>query len=68
MAFYPRLSQMMLSFDQSSSEDRFAKEVVPYLVGVWLDDYARGCSTINVVQTTTCGFSRDSPAPTRQAR
>ena len=57
MAVYPKLSQMMLSFDQSSSEDGFTKEVIPYLMGIWLDDYARGGPKMDVVETTTSGFS-----------
>jgi hypothetical protein len=57
MAVYSDLSRMMLSFDQSSSDDRFTKEVIPYLVGIWLDDYARDNSKMDVVETTTSGFS-----------
>jgi hypothetical protein len=57
MAVYSDLSRRMLSFDQSSSDDKFTKEVIPYLVGIWLNDYARGGSKMDVVETTTSGFS-----------
>ena len=57
MAVYGRLQLLMRSVSPSASEDGFVRSIVPYLVEVWLDDYAKSASTMDVVETTTSEFS-----------
>ncbi|HXW72132.1 MAG TPA: hypothetical protein VEK34_11930 [Methylocella sp.] len=57
MAAYPELSKLVLSLEPGASEDGFFKVVVPYLVDVWLSDYARYASTMDVVETRASTFS-----------
>jgi hypothetical protein len=57
MATYPRLSQLVRSLEPEAPEDGFVKLVVPYLVDVWLSDYARYSSTTDVVETRASNFS-----------
>lgn len=57
MATYPMLSQLVRALKPEASEDGFVKVVVPYLVDVWLSDYARYTSTMNVVETQASTFS-----------
>lgn len=57
MAIYPRLSNLMSAVTSTSPEIGFTRIIVPYLVEVWLDDYARGASAMDVVETTASNFS-----------
>ena len=57
MATYSRLSQMVGSLAPEGSEHGFANQVVPYLVDVWLLDYARYASATDVVETRASNFS-----------
>ena len=57
MAVYEKLPGLMHSIDVRSPVDGFTKNVIPYLVEVWLDDYARSAATTDVVETTSSEFS-----------
>jgi hypothetical protein len=57
MAAYLLLSQLVRSLEPEASEDGFVEVVVPYLVDVWLSDYARYTSTMDVVETRAFTFS-----------
>ena len=57
MAKYPRLQEFVRALDPNAAEDGFAKKVVPYLVDVWLSDYARYAPTMDVVETRAFTFS-----------
>jgi hypothetical protein len=54
MAIYPKLFQLVSSL---TTEAGFEEAVVPYLVDVWLFDYARHASTKDIVQTRVDTFS-----------
>ena len=51
MAQYPRLAGLVRTVDPRSPEPGFAAKVVPYLVEVWLDDYARAGHRTEIVET-----------------
>jgi hypothetical protein len=53
MATYPNLSRLV----SSATEAKLAERVVPYLVDVWLADYARYASGDDIVETRVAGFS-----------
>jgi len=57
MAVYPQLARLVQSADPRSSADVLTRIVVPYLVDVWLGDYARSVPTMEVVETTSANFS-----------
>src|SRR5215475_90503 len=57
MAVYPQLARLVKSADPRSSADVLTRIVVPYLVDVWLGDYARSVPTMEVVETTSANFS-----------
>ena len=54
---YSGLEKLVLSLDLNSSEDGFLRSVVPYLTDIWLSDYARYTSTMDVVETRASNFS-----------
>jgi hypothetical protein len=56
MAIYPRLCKLVRSLEPQAPEDAFAKVVVPYLVDVWLSDYARYAVTKEMVETRASNF------------
>jgi hypothetical protein len=58
MAQYPRLAGLAHSVDPCSPDDGFIKNVVPYLVNVWLDDYQTWAShKTEIVETSVSEFS-----------
>ncbi len=56
MAQYPRLSGLVRTVDPRSPDQGFSAKVVPYLVEVWLDDYARASQKTEIVETTVAEF------------
>jgi hypothetical protein len=57
VAIYPKLSQLVCSLQTNASEDAFVTVVVPYLIDVWLSDYARYGSMMDVVETRASNFT-----------
>lgn len=57
MAQYPKLTGLLKTIDPRSPDDGFARKVVPYIVDVWLDDYARNGHQSEIVETTVSEFS-----------
>ncbi len=57
MAEYPRLEGLLRAVNPRAPNAGLSNKVVPYLVEVWLDDYARTERKANVVETTASGFS-----------
>lgn len=57
MAQYPRLAGLLQAVDPNSPAAGFAKTVVPYLVDVWLEDYARHTRSANIVETSHADFA-----------
>ena len=57
MADYRDLKDLMRAVNPRAPHDSFTKKVVPYLVDVWLDDYARSNQNADIVETTDSGFS-----------
>jgi hypothetical protein len=56
MAQYPRLAGLVRTVDPRSPDQGFSAKVVPYLVEVWLDDYARAGQKTEIVETTVAEF------------
>jgi hypothetical protein len=57
MAFYPELPRFVGGVQVSTSGQALADRVVPYLVGVWLDDYGRTTRSSEIVETRSGEFS-----------
>lgn len=57
MASYPKLTEMMANTPAAGSRFVFENQIIPYLVDVWLDDYARAVTQADVVETVVSGFS-----------
>jgi hypothetical protein len=57
VAEYPRLESLLRAVNPRSANAGLATKVVPYLVEVWLDDYARTSRKADIVETTVSGFS-----------
>lgn len=57
MLEYKKLKALMANMAHSSSGNLFTAEIVPYLISLWLDDYARITAKNHVIETTTYGFS-----------
>lgn len=57
MAEYPRLEGLLRAVNPRSPNAGFTNKIVPYLVEVWLDDYARTSRKADIVETTVSGFS-----------
>ncbi|UCE31870.1 MAG: hypothetical protein JSW68_02720 [Burkholderiales bacterium] len=57
MASYPRVARLLAGVSAANAESVFRRRIVPYLVDVWLDGYARTVRTSQIVETTTSGFS-----------
>ena len=51
------LARIVLSIKPGTSEVAFRGQVVPYLIDRWLDDYSRGTSSKDIVETMHGGFS-----------
>jgi hypothetical protein len=51
MAQYPRLAGLVRTVDPRSPDQGFSVKVVPYLVEVWLDEYARAGQKTEIVET-----------------
>jgi len=56
MAAYPKLAAI-LARAKADPETIFASELVPYLVEIWLEDYARAGASSDIVQVTPDRFS-----------
>jgi hypothetical protein len=56
MAQYPRLAGLVRTVDPRAPDQGFSAKVVPYLVEVWLDDYARASQKTEIVETTVAEF------------
>jgi hypothetical protein len=54
---YPRLASLLHRVPQDSPDAAFARTVIPYLVDVWLDDYARSSPIDDVVETSANNFA-----------
>jgi hypothetical protein len=57
VAEYPRLEGLLRAVNPRSPNAGFTNKIVPYLVEVWLDDYARTSRKADIVETTVSGFS-----------
>jgi hypothetical protein len=57
MVTYHDLERLLRSLTAPPAPGDYAAEVIPYLVDVWLDDYARTTPVSDIVETTTEGFS-----------
>ena len=57
MTNYDRIAIVTKKLSSSASGDELANAVVPLLVDVWLDDYARGNPGKNIVETTVDNFT-----------
>ena len=57
VAEYPRLEGLLRAVNPRSPNAGLANKIVPYLVEVWLDDYARTGRNADIVETTVSGFS-----------
>jgi hypothetical protein len=57
MAAYPRLQHLVLILDPRAPENAFTNIIVPYMVDVWLEDYARTAPTKYVVKTKASAFN-----------
>jgi len=56
MVQYPRLAGLVRAVNPRSPELDFSAKVIPYLVEVWLADYARPSQKTEVVATTVAEF------------
>ena len=54
MAHYPKLAGLVLAVDPRSPAVGFTTKIVPYLVDVWLDDYAKACRHMTDIVETSC--------------
>src|SRR5947208_8685347 len=58
MAQYPRLAALVLAVDPHSPAEGFTRNVIPYLVEVWVDDYGRASQRkTEIVETRASEFS-----------
>lgn len=57
MANYARLNQLVLSQPANATASDLAASITPFLIEVWMDDYARSASVKDVVETSSAGFS-----------
>lgn len=59
MAHYDEstLGRLLGSMTPDSAATVFATQIIPSLLGSWLDDYAHGTTSHDVVETTASGFS-----------
>ena len=58
MAHYPKLAGLALAVDPRSPAVGFTTKIVPYLVDVWLDDYAQASRHMtDIVETRAAAFS-----------
>lgn len=57
MTRYPQLAALVRTVDPDSPNQGFTPKIVPYLVEVWLDDYARSRQKTEIVETTVDEFS-----------
>lgn len=57
MAQYPHLAGLIRTTPSGVNQAAFSNNVVSYLVGVWLDDYALTTPVAEIVETTVAGFN-----------
>jgi hypothetical protein len=57
MLDYPELDVLLLHVTAATAEERMVNEVIPRLVGIWMDDYARSDQAREIVETTVENFS-----------
>lgn len=56
MAYYPNLKNYLATVSLNSPNG-FYKNVVPYLVDVWIDDYCRTTKNTEIIETSTAEFT-----------
>ncbi|HKQ23415.1 MAG TPA: hypothetical protein VJT81_03115 [Burkholderiales bacterium] len=57
MPTYPRLASLLTAITPATLETVFVKDVIPYLVDVWVDDYDQSTNNHDIVETTVADFS-----------
>jgi hypothetical protein len=57
MAQYPELAGLVRTVASRSPGHGFTTKVVPYLVGIWIDDYAGSNHKTEIVETSVSEFS-----------
>ncbi|WP_159730617.1 DNA/RNA non-specific endonuclease [Methylosinus sp. Ce-a6] len=57
MAAYPLIDKWLAGVDPAGPGGGFDKDIVPYLIAIWLDDYAQDFDASNIVETSSSEFS-----------
>lgn len=57
MPAYTQLTQMLAGVPAAGAQAVFDRELVPYLVDVWVEDYTRSHGRGDIVATSTASFS-----------
>jgi hypothetical protein len=57
MATYPQLARLMRDITATDPATAFDRQVIPYLISVWLEDYATSAATREIVVTSVSSFS-----------
>jgi hypothetical protein len=57
MPSYPMLPALLAQLKTPPEDTAYEKDVIPYLVDLWLDDYERTARDCHAVETTASGFS-----------
>ncbi len=52
MPAYPKLAGMLGAMDDSSAEESFQADVIPYLTEIWINDYASSAHGCDIVEVT----------------
>jgi hypothetical protein len=57
MPDYPKLAALAGKVNAPASDRAFRRQVIPYLIDVWLEDYCRSAGEVDIVETEVAGFS-----------
>jgi hypothetical protein len=57
MPEYPKLKELMYSVDSSFPEEEYIGKIVPYLVGIWINDYTINNRIADIIETRVSEFS-----------
>lgn len=57
MAHYPKVWDIVQGMTPETAEGSFIRDVMPYLVNVWLEEYESSTSDPEIVETTLGNFS-----------
>lgn len=57
MLVYPRLNHLLVGIAAGASDEVIEREVIPYLLDVWIEDYCRTANRSDLVETRVEGFS-----------